>query len=371
MAEFGIVPKIYYFDTVAAFHEVFALGPRDVIVTRRAIFERFLRPLGVSSHVLYRADYGSGEPSDEMIDRMAADMKKLDYDRIIALGGGSVLDMCKLLALALPQRSADILSGEAKPRKAKQLIAVPTTPGTGSEVTCVSAVENTSTGVKKGFSSPEMYPDAAVLIPEVNDDLPYETFRMSSIDMFITACESYLSPKANEYTDLFAKEAIRIYLPIYRQLAEEGPDTRFTNMKQFVLASNFAGIAFGVTGVGAVHALAYSIGGAFHVAHGESTYAFFLAVLRKYEEKNPAGKIRALKQVLAEGLGCAEAAVWQTLAALLQGIMPYKKLREHGMREEQIEAFTASTIANQQRLLVNNYAALDAADMHAIYKELL
>jgi 4-hydroxybutyrate dehydrogenase len=370
MAEFSIVPKIYYYDSVAQFKEAFDINERDLIVTRRELHDRYLLPLNINAYIIFRADYGKGEPSTEMIDRMAADIRRLDFDRIIALGGGSVIDICKILALDVPANSTDLFTGEVVPRKVKKLIAVPTTPGTGSEVTNVAVAELDNAGLKKGLAVPELYPDAAVLIPEVNDLLPYSTFKMSSVDMFITACESFLSPKATPYTDIFASEAIRALIPAYNILVTEGADARTKHMKTFVLASNYAGIAFGSASVGAVHALAYSIGGVFHVAHGESTYEFFIGVLKKYAEKNPNGKIRLLREILAQALNQPELDPFDALANLLGGIMEWKPLRSYGMTEAQIDEFTVSTIENQQRLLVNNYTDLSADDIRDVFQTL-
>jgi 4-hydroxybutyrate dehydrogenase len=367
MQQFKIIPQIAYFDTVAEFVRAFEIGERDLIVTRRSIRDTFLAPLNVKSSILFRADYGEGEPNDEMIDKMKADLQNIDYDRMIAIGGGSVLDTCKILALDHPGKTEDLFTGEATAKKVKPLIAVPTTPGTGSEVSNTAVVNLTRQGLKKGFGTPDTYPDTAVLIPETNIGLPFDTFRASSVDMFITACESYLSPKATLFSDLYAEKAIRMLLPAYQILAKEGPDARDAHMKEFVLASCFAGISFANAGVGAVHALAYSIGGAFHVVHGQSTYAFFLATLRKYDEKSPDGKIRALKNLFAQELNGPEENTFETLGKLLSKIMPTKPLCEYGMRTEQIEAFTDSTLENQQRLLVNSYVPLLREDILDIF----
>ncbi|MDR1495613.1 MAG: iron-containing alcohol dehydrogenase, partial [Clostridiales Family XIII bacterium] len=143
------------------------------------------------------------------------------------------------------------------------------------------------------------------------------------------------------------------------------------HLKDFVFASNYAGIAFGNAGCAAVHALSYSIGGAFHVPHGEANYQFFTEVMKKYISKEPDGKIKQLTKLLAKVLGVPEGDnVYDELDSLLGGLLPKKPLREYGMTEDQIDSFTKSTIDNQQRLLGNNYVYLTDGDIREIFAEL-
>ena len=97
-----------------------------------------MKPLGIETNVIFQEKFGAGEPSDEMIDAMAMEMKKYDFDRIIAFGGGTIVDICKILALDVPEKSVDLFTGAVAPVKKKQLVVVPTTCGTGSEVTNVA-----------------------------------------------------------------------------------------------------------------------------------------------------------------------------------------------------------------------------------------
>jgi 4-hydroxybutyrate dehydrogenase len=142
-------------------------------------------------------------------------------------------------------------------------------------------------------------------------------------------------------------------------------------MKDFVLASNYAGIAFGNAGCAAVHALSYSIGGAFHVPHGEANYQFFTEVMKKYVAKEPDGKISKLTKILAKILDAPEdAGVYDKLDELLGRLLAKKPLKEYGMTEAQIDAFTKSTVDNQQRLLGNNYVFLSDDELREIFRAL-
>jgi 4-hydroxybutyrate dehydrogenase len=308
-----------------------------------------------------------------MIDAIVSDAKAFEYDRIIAFGGGTILDICKVLALDVPKKSVDLFTGKAAPVKVKTLVAIPTTCGTGSEVTNVAIAELKSLGTKKGIAVQETFADLAVLIPETMKGLPYKVFVTSSVDALIHAIESFLSPKASPFTEVFSREATRLIMEGYKMISEGGEDKRFDYMKEFLIAANYAGIAFGNAGCAAVHALAYSIGGAFHVPHGEANYQFFAAVMKKYAKKNPDGKIRQLTELLAGVLGADSAdadAVYETLDSFLGKLIARKPLREYGMTEAQIDEFTAMTVENQQRLLVNNYVFLEDSELREIFAEL-
>ena len=143
------------------------------------------------------------------------------------------------------------------------------------------------------------------------------------------------------------------------------------HLAEFLLASCYAGIAFGNAGVAAVHALSYSVGGAFHVPHGEANYQFFTEVFKMYTRKNPEGKIKEATKLIAGFLGCDPAGdVYGELENFLNKLIQKKKLREYGMVEAQIDEFTESTIENQQRLLVNNYVFLEKEEVREIFANL-
>lgn len=371
MQALRVVPKIFYFDTFKEFNDEFKIGKRDLLVTNEWMYTPYAAPLGLDTNVIFQEKYGAGEPSDEMIDALAKDMKEFDFDRIIAFGGGTIVDICKILALDLPGRSIDLFTGKTPPKKIKQLIAVPTTCGTGSEVTNVAIAELKELHTKKGLAVDETYADYAVLVPETVKGLPYKFFVTSSVDAMIHAIESYLSPKASPFTEMYSLQAIDMIMRGYKEIVEKGEDERFNCLKDFVLASNYAGIAFGNAGCAAVHALSYSIGGAFHVPHGEANYQFFTEVFKMYTRKNPDGKIKEATKLFADYLGCDPGGdVYGELEKFLNKLIMKKPLKEYGMVESQIDEFTVSTIENQQRLLANNYVFLEKEEIREIFNNL-
>lgn len=371
MQALRVVPKVFYFDTFKEFHEEFKVGKDDLLVTNEWMYTPYVAPLGIETNVIYQEKFGAGEPSDEMIDAMVAEMKKYNFKRIIAFGGGTIVDICKVLALDVPEKSVELFTGAVAPKKIKELIVVPTTCGTGSEVTNVAIAELKTLHVKKGLAVEETYPDIAVLVPETIKGLPYKFFVTSSVDALIHAIESYLSPKASPFTEIYSLKAIEMIMAGYKEIVAHGEDERLKHLKEFVLASNYAGIAFGNAGCGAVHALSYSIGGAFHVAHGEANYQFFTEVFKMYTRKNPEGKIKKATAIFADVLGCdPNGDVYGELEKFLNKLILKKPLREYGMVEAQIDEFTKSTLENQQRLLANNYVPLSEADLREIFANL-
>ena len=156
----------------------------------------------------------------------------------------------------------------------------------------------------------------------------------------------------------------------YMKIAKEGKEARIPLLNDFLMASNYAGIAFGNAGCAAVHALSYPLGATFHVPHGEANYAMFTGVMNNYMEIKTDGEIEKLNNYIAGILGCDAANVYEELEKLLNTIIQKKPLHEYGMTEAQIDEFTDSVIENQQRLLVNNFVYLDRDRIRKIYTEL-
>ena len=317
--------------------------------------------------VLFIGDYGRGEPNDEMVEAIAADIRK-PYSRVIGIGGGSVLDIAKLFALKQTLPVTDLFDKILPAEKTKQLVLVPTTCGTGSEVTNISILEFKKRHTKFGLAADQLYADDAVLIPELLDGLPFTVFATSSIDALVHSTESYLSPKATAFTRAFSVQAMTSILTGFRTIRDQGKEVLPALLPDFCIASTMAGIAFGNAGCGAVHAMSYPIGAEFHVPHGESNYAMYTGVFRKYMQKQPDGDIAELNRIMAAAIGCSPDAVYDELETLLNSsILQKKALHEYGMTRAQIEEFTDSVIQNQQRLLGNNYVFLSRDELIEIY----
>lgn len=370
MFAFKLATEIRFFDQISEFLSEFAVNKDDLLVTNRIIYQDWFEQRGLGLNVLFHTDYGKGEPTDQKINKLMTDAHKINYRRVIAVGGGTVLDIAKLLTLQGVTDVLDVLYNKIPIKKDKELIVLPTTCGTGSEVTSITVLEDTGNKVKKGMNHPALSPDYAVLIPELLDSLPFSSLAYSSIDALIHAVESFLAPKSNPITELFSVKAMELILWTYKNIVEKGERSAYENMGKLLLASTYAGIAFCNTGVGAVHALSYPLGGKYHVPHGEANYASFAAVLKKYEGYKPSGKISQLKDIIAEILQLPKGDdVLNTLDNMISNVIPRKRLREYGMQEEEIEVFAVNAM-EQERLMNNNYVPLSIEDVHNIYKSL-
>lgn len=369
MKQLFIRPTIYKYSSCDEFLKEFQIGRGDLLITNSYIYKPFFAAKGLECDVILKEKYGAGEPSDEMAEAMYHDLKS-GVRRVVAVGGGSVIDIAKLFALKNVSPVADLFDGRLPPVKDKELVIVPATCGTGSEVTNISILALNSRGTKKGLAADQLYADSAVLIPELLNRLPFKYFSTSSIDALVHAVESSLSPKGTEATRLFGYKAIEMILRGYLEIRDKGPDARFPLLENFLVASNYAGIAFGNAGCAAVHALSYPLGATYHVPHGEANYAMFTGVLKNYMELKSDGEIAVLNRFMAGILGCGEKEVYEELEKLLNVLIPKKPLHEYGVTEKELTAFTDSVMLNQGRLMANNFVELDRDRVLKIYKEL-
>lgn len=367
MIQFRLKTTIQVYDNCREFSETFQIGDGDLIITSGHIYANYLTGLTAGATVVNFRQYGNGEPNDQMVEAILKDIKEIAYHRVIAIGGGSILDVAKLFVLKNISPVQDLFERKLPIIKKKELIMVPTTCGTGSEVTNISILELLTKKTKMGLAVDELFADYAVLIPELLETLPTNSFATSSIDAFIHAIESYLSPKANEFTQMYSKKAMELILSAYQTIAVQGEQARATIMKDILLASTYAGIAFGNAGCAAVHALSYPLGAVFHIPHGESNYAIFNGVFAKYMKIEPNGKIKELNEFLAELLECSIDSVYIKIEELFNGILPKKSLSSYGVTLEQIDEFANSVMTNQGRLMANNYVELSRADVYEIY----
>ncbi len=373
MREILIKPELYKFKTFAEFAKEFNLGKDDLIFTNEFIYTPFMKDLNLECQYVFQEKFGLGEPSEEMIEAIFAAMDKLEYSRVIAIGGGAIMDLGKLLSLKRTGTVHELFFKKCEVIPEKQLIAIPTTCGTGSEVTNISVAivkDDAGKTTKLGLVSDLLIPGTVCIIPELLKTLPYKPFASSAIDALIHAVESYLSPsRATCTSELFGVKAMEMILEGFRRIGEGGPEARFDYLEEFVTASCYAGIAFLQAGCATVHAMSFPLGGTYHVPHGESNYALFGKVLEKYNAIQPDGKIRDFKRTIARILGGTEDAALDTLAALEEKILHLKPLHEYGVTKEDIQTFADSVLANQQRLVVNSYVPLTRELIVEIYSE--
>lgn len=369
MRIFKVTPEIYQCDTIAEFADLFTVTPDDLVFTIEVIYHDYLADTLVQDQVIFMDRYSQEEPTDVMIDQILKEIDLSKTNRIIAIGGGACMDVAKIIAVANGSDIDTLFEHKDNIRRVMELILVPTTCGTGSEVTDISAVNRTRYHSKMGLSAPAMAADKVCLIPILISRLPQYVFATSSIDALIHAAESYLSPNATPYSRIFSEYAIDQILTNYLAITERHV-ARDTLSESFLLASTAAGIAFSIGGCAAVHAMSYQLGGKYHVPHGESNYVMFTSVLEYYDKKHAQGRIRLLKQRIAAILSCPETEVFDALTLLLDRVITKKSLREYGVEHSELEQFADNIMSDQRRLTRNNYVPLEKEDYEILFEAL-
>ena len=370
MKQLSIKPTIHKFEHARDFAQEFKLGKGDLVITNQYIWEPYFGDLNLDCDVIFQEKYGKGEPSDAMVDAIVSDIHTTPK-RVIGIGGGTVLDISKVCALKQTSPLEDLVDGKIPAEKGADLILVPTTCGTGSEVTNVAVFSLTKRNTKKGLANDACYATDAVLIPELLKSLPDYVFATSSIDALTHSIESALSPIATELTKMFSYKACGLILQSYMRVVKEGSSAKSQVVSDLVSASLYAGIAFGNAGCGCVHAMAYPLGGTFHVAHGETNAALLTSVLRYYakHDENSAEntELSKLFGFMANILECQKTDVLNKLDEVLNTILPKHKLHEYGMTEDMIQSWASSVVKEQQRLLKNSYMHMDESAIAEVY----
>lgn len=293
---------------------------------------------------------------------------------VFSLGGGSSLDVAKLAALLIGSgENLDEAWGVAQAKGPRLPLALaPTTAGTGSEVTPVSII-TVGAEEKRGVSSPVILPDVALLDPELTLGLPPHITAATGIDAMVHAIEAYASKNANNnpLSKMQAREALRLIGANIEKAVFEGSDIKARGA--MLQGSMLAGQAFANSPVAAVHALAYPIGGTFHVPHGLSNSLVLPHVLR-FNAPYAAHLYAEIASDAFPHLADAEegdqarcAAFIDALAGLSVKLGIETRLRDVSIGEQHLGKL-ASDAMKQQRLLVNNPRDVTETDALAIYK---
>jgi len=354
------------------------LGTRVMFVTdpglrKLGLCDPALASLASSGVEVTLFDGVEADPSLATVQNAAQTAKAANVTGVIGFGGGSSLDVAKVVALLCG--SAEDLDaawgvGNAKgPRL--PLALVPTTAGTGSEVTPVSII-TVGGDEKRGVSSPIILPDIAILDPDLTLDLPAHITAATGIDAMVHAIEAYASKSANNnpLSQMLARQALQLLGANIEKAVFDGKDR--TARGAMLLGSMLAGQAFANSPVAAVHALAYPIGGTFHIPHGLSNALLLPHVLR-FNATEAASVYAEIATDAFPDLATEDgtqgrcAAFIERLAALSSKLGLQSRLRDVGIGEADL-AGMARDAMKQTRLLVNNPRDVSEADALAIYK---
>lgn len=290
---------------------------------------------------------------------------------MIGLGGGSSLDVAKLTAI-LAQSEQDLsgLYGIDNVQGGRlPLVQIPTTTGTGSEVTNI-AILTTGQTTKMGVVSHQLYCDFVLLDAQLTVGLPATHTAATGIDAMVHAIESYTSKhKKNPLSDVLAREALRLIAKHLVTACHDGSNR--PAREAILLGATLAGQAFANSPVAAVHALAYPLGGHYHIPHGLSN-ALMLGPVLRYNAKVAAPLYAELADVLNVGGGKdvmtrCNAFIDAMISIMDDGGAP-RRLRDVGVKEDSLELL-ASDAMKQTRLLTNNPVEVQESDALALYHD--
>ena len=294
------------------------------------------------------------DPSEAVVLSALARARDLKADGVIGLGGGSSMDVAKLVALLMAgHQTLDQVYGVGLAEgKRLPLIQIPTTAGTGSEVTPISII-TTGEAEKKGVVAPQLLPDVAVLDADLTLGLPGPVTAATGIDAMVHAIEAYTSKiRKNPLSDLLACKALRLLSRNIREAVFNGGNRQARS--DMLLGSMLAGQAFANAPVAAVHALAYPLGGHFHVPHGLSNSLVLTAVMR-FNSNTCADLYSELLPFIFPENDAANplSSLIDGLDHLIEELGLETRLGQVGVSDQDLDLL-ADDAMKQERLLVNN-----------------
>lgn len=354
------------------------LGERILFVTDKGLLalglvDKAVASLKAAGCQVQIFDATEPDPSLTVLNLAIEEAIKLNATGIVGFGGGSSMDLAKLAALvAGSNEDLNEAWGVVNAKGPRlPLVLVPTTSGTGSEVTPVSII-TVDGDEKRGVSSPIILPDMAVLDAELTLGLPQAITAATGIDAMVHAIEAYTSKSANNnpMSKMLAVEALKLLGANIETACFDG--SNFEAREAMLLGSMMAGMAFANSPVAAVHALAYPIGGMFHIPHGLSN-ALVLKEVMRFNAPVCAAQYAALAPYIFPDLA-QEASDQSCCASLIERLGDLSKkiglqqgLREMGIAKDDLPVM-AHAAMKQTRLLVNNPREVSEADALAIYK---
>ena len=341
----------------------------DAYLHRSGLLSKALESLPTAGWEVQVIDHVVADPPEHVVLEATEQAREWGAEIVVGLGGGSSMDVAKLLAVLLggDQPLTDMY-GIGNVRGARlPLVQIPTTAGTGSEVTPVSIVTTGET-TKSGVVSPTLYADVAILDARLTLGLPPKATAATGIDAMVHAIEAYTSKHLkNPVSDMLAAQALTLLARNLLRACQHGDD--LAAREAMLLGAMLAGQAFANAPVAAVHALAYPLGGIFHVPHGLSNSLVLPHVLR-FNAPDAAGLYAELAELIVpDSAGSAEArsqALIAHLEALIHTTGIERRLREVGVQETDLSRL-ASDAMKQTRLLGNNPREVREEDAYAIY----
>jgi len=312
------------------------------------------------------------EPPLEVVDACVAFLRDNHCDACIALGGGSSIDVSKMAAAmtANPGKVADYLGVDKVPKAGLPVVAIPTTAGTGSEVSPAAVFVDTSDKSKKGVRSDLMLPKLAILDPELTLTLPQALTASTGIDALTHAIEGYTSRASTLMGDVMAEKSIALISRHLRVAYADG--SNLEARYGMLMASYAAGFPLAIASTAIVHALAQTMGGEHKIPHGQAN-ALFLPYCMEFNRISCREKFADVATKLGEpveGLSLDEASLTavEAVRALTRDLGIPQRLRELKIPESSLDALAERCVQTQGRLLVLNPRTASLDDLKAIVR---
>lgn len=314
------------------------------------------------------------EPEKNQVIKIYNEMKNFKSDMIIAVGGGSVIDTTKIISscLANEEYLSDILNSKLITRKGVPFISVPTSAGTGAEVTPNAIVVVPEKELKIGIVSTCFISDYVVLDPDMTLKLPPSITAATGLDAFCHAIECFMSKKANPFSDLYALRAIELITKNIKTAYNDG--TNAEARENMLLAAFYGGLCIASASTVAVHALSYPLGGKYRIAHGVSN-AMLLPHVMEYNADAIQDKL--VKVAAAMGIdisGKTKDEISKEVISEIYSLVRYLKipsdLYKYGISRSDLDNLVNSAF-EVKRLLDNNPKAMSKEDIKNIYLKLM
>ena len=314
------------------------------------------------------------EPTVTEIDQAINDLNVVsNFDGVVGIGGGSTIDVAKLLAVSgsIEGSIRNYIGTNLIGKSGIPLIILPTTSGTGAEVTPGSIVKDKKKEWKKVVLSSYLIPDRVILDPELTISLSPKITAETGMDAFTHAIECFICNKANLMSDLFALDSIRLINNYLRRAVRNGNDKEARyNM---AIASLYGGIAITNSGTGGVHALAYPLGGKYNIGHGLSNSILLADVMEFNAKAVPEKFIKVAEVIGIETTNFPKGKVVESVVDEIRKLVKDVGINIEGLEvsEKVLDNLATLAISEQQRLLKNNPRPISYEDARQIYKKAL
>ncbi|MDS7594493.1 iron-containing alcohol dehydrogenase [Agrobacterium tumefaciens] len=338
----------------------------STLVIATGITSTFVERLGLSGKVDV-FDAIPGEPDIATLDAALEKARDCKPDLIVGLGGGSVMDVAKLVAVLWDsdQTLAEVAGPDRVAGRNTRLVQIATTAGTGSEAGIRSLITDPVKGSKIAVESPFMIADLAVLDPELTYSVPPAVTAATGIDAMAHCVEAFTNRKAHPMIDGFARMGFELVGKYLARAVRNGEDTEAR--EGLMLASYYGGICLGPVNTAAGHAIAYPLGTLLHLPHGLANAIIFPHVL-SFNQPVVAAKTAEVAQALGLGEGLDQISLRQSAVAFCADLGVEMSLKAHGATEDDLSRYAKDAHAIR-RLMDNNPVDMSVEDVHAIYRQ--